>query len=285
MRTPATALRTAAFAFLSGIPGLVYQVVWTREVALVAGSQIEAVSIVLVTFFGGLALGADRLGELADRVASPLRLYGALEVASGLAAAASIPALRVLGASAQLEGAALLVCCAALLLPATFLLGGTLPALLRSIAASSQDAAGHAGHVVGANTAGAVAGVALAVASIPVFGLRATTWSAGAAAIGIGGVALALGRRVHTPATDPGIRGGVPATVLLAAATVGAATLGYEVLTTRLATLRLGSSLYAWGLVLGLFLAGLAAGIIQAREQRRQTATNESEAAASPIGA
>ena len=33
------------------------------------------------------------------------------------------------------------------------------------------------------------------------------------------------------------------------------------------------------------YLAGLATGIIQAREQRRQTATNTLEAAAPPIGA
>ena len=65
-------------AFLSGIPALVYEVVWTREVALLAGSQVEAISAVLAAFFGGLALGAHWGGRAADRAASPLRLYGFL---------------------------------------------------------------------------------------------------------------------------------------------------------------------------------------------------------------
>jgi spermidine synthase len=69
----------ALLALLSGVPALIYEVVWTREAALLAGSQVEAISVVLVAFFGGLALGARGLGPLADRAASPLRLYGVLE--------------------------------------------------------------------------------------------------------------------------------------------------------------------------------------------------------------
>ena len=60
-------------AFLSGIPALVYEVVFTRQVALVVGSQAEAISAVLVAFFGGLALGARLLGARADRSPRPLR--------------------------------------------------------------------------------------------------------------------------------------------------------------------------------------------------------------------
>ena len=67
-------------AFLSGIPALVYQVVWTRQVGLIAGGQIEAISIVLVAFFGGLALGNRLLGPVSDRSTSPLRLYAGLEI-------------------------------------------------------------------------------------------------------------------------------------------------------------------------------------------------------------
>ena len=42
-----------ALALLSGVPALVYQVVWTREVGLLVGSQIEGISVVLAAFFGG----------------------------------------------------------------------------------------------------------------------------------------------------------------------------------------------------------------------------------------
>jgi len=248
-------------ALLSGVPGLVYQVVWTREVGLLAGSQIEAVSVVVATFFGGLAVGAAAFGNLADRTASPLRLYAGLELASGAAAALSTTPLRALGADpAGWSGVTVLAACAALLFPISVLLGGTLPALLRAAASRPEGASRHAGRIVGANTLGAVIGVAIAVAAIPEFGLTATVRGAGGLAVGIGLCAFVLGtpRAPHARVARGPLD--VHLGALVAAAVVGASTLGTEVLATRLAMLHLGSSLYAWGIVLGLFLAGLALG-------------------------
>ena len=82
-------MSTLALAFLSGVPALVYQVVWTREVGLLAGSQIEAISVVLAVFFGGLALGARILGGVVDRAPSALRCYGIFEIVAGVLAAAT----------------------------------------------------------------------------------------------------------------------------------------------------------------------------------------------------
>ena len=62
-------MRTA-LAFFSGAVALVYQVVWTREVALLAGSQIQEISVVVAADFGGLAAGARWLGPWADRGAA-----------------------------------------------------------------------------------------------------------------------------------------------------------------------------------------------------------------------
>ena len=116
-------------AFLSGLPALVYEVVWTREVALVIGSQVEAISAVLVAFFGGLALGARVLGPVADRAISPLRLYASLEIAAALFALLSSWLLRALGDQLlALPDEARLGLASLALFPATFLLGGTLPA-------------------------------------------------------------------------------------------------------------------------------------------------------------
>jgi spermidine synthase len=44
--------------FASGISGLVYQVIWVRELVLVFGATTFAVSTVLTAFMGGLALGS-----------------------------------------------------------------------------------------------------------------------------------------------------------------------------------------------------------------------------------
>src|SRR5262245_7436099 len=70
--------------FASGVSGLVYQVVWVRELVLVFGATTFAVSTVLTAFMGGLALGSYYFGRRSERVDKPLRLYGLLELGIGV---------------------------------------------------------------------------------------------------------------------------------------------------------------------------------------------------------
>src|SRR5688572_1317879 len=73
--------------FLSGATGLVYQVIWVRLTGLVFGNTSQAIAVVLGAFMAGLALGSWKIGQRADHVASPLRLYGLLEIGIGISAA------------------------------------------------------------------------------------------------------------------------------------------------------------------------------------------------------
>src|SRR5215471_19485772 len=70
--------------FFSGVSGLVYQVIWVRELVLVFGATTFAVSTVLTAFMGGLALGSFYFGRRSETVARPLRLYGLLEIGIGV---------------------------------------------------------------------------------------------------------------------------------------------------------------------------------------------------------
>ncbi|MHC5002568.1 MAG: spermidine synthase, partial [Planctomycetota bacterium] len=257
-------------ALLSGAPALMYEIVWTREVALIVGSQVQAISTVLAAFFGGLAAGAWALGGAADRARSPLRLYGVLEIAAGALAVASPLALRLMGERLVVQAPSWMVLALAAMIVflTTFLLGGTLPALLRSVVRDPRASAGASGWLVGVNTAGAVAGVATAAALIPWIGLQITISLAGAGGVLIGLVAIVLPASADAPreepaaapaALDPVERRRVPV-ALLVAMLGGVGTLGFEVLAARAASLLLGSSLLAWALVLGLFLIGLSLG-------------------------
>jgi spermidine synthase len=69
-----------AIFVLSGAAGLVYEVVWSRQLVLVFGNTTQAVATILTGFFGGMAIGSFVGGRIADRVRSPLRLYGLLEL-------------------------------------------------------------------------------------------------------------------------------------------------------------------------------------------------------------
>ena len=66
---------------LSGVSGLIYEVVWLRYLTLVFGVTVYAVSTVLTVFMGGLALGGFLAGKFADRLQRPLRAYGVIELA------------------------------------------------------------------------------------------------------------------------------------------------------------------------------------------------------------
>src|ERR1700719_3836792 len=128
--------------FLSGASGLVFEVVWTRELTLVFGSTTLAISTVLSVFMGGLALGSFLAGRFADRARSPVVLYALAEAGVGLYALAVplvlafYPRLNPLfvslaGRSALVLALLRFVATAAVLLVPTTLMGATLPLLSR----------------------------------------------------------------------------------------------------------------------------------------------------------
>ena len=72
--------------FLSGISGLLYEVVWARMLHLLFGDTVLAVSTVLASFMAGLALGSFWIGRSIDRRPRVLGVYAGLEVGIGLSA-------------------------------------------------------------------------------------------------------------------------------------------------------------------------------------------------------
>lgn len=270
--------------FLSGATGLVYQVVWLRQLVLVFGSTLEATSAVLGVFMAGLAAGAWAGGRWMDRRpdASPLRVYGILEIgvaASALTAALVLPHVSVpadLGEPAR--SLARLLAIAALLLPPTLLMGATLPVLSRRAVRDPRLVGGSVGRLYAVNTFGAVAGTFVAAfLALPTFGLRATNAASVGANLLLGAVALlgaardpaapAEDRRPDRGPSSPGMAK-LPL-VLFAASGFGAMVL--EVAWTRALGLVFGSSVYAFALMLLAFLIGLASGgaVIAAWLRRR----------------
>src|SRR5215211_5970760 len=90
-----------ALFVLSGAAGLIYEVVWARQLVLVFGNTSQAVSTILTGFFGGLAIGGAVGGRIADRVARPLRLYGSLELVVVVVVLVTPVTFRLIGAAYQ----------------------------------------------------------------------------------------------------------------------------------------------------------------------------------------
>jgi predicted membrane-bound spermidine synthase len=278
-RMAATAL--AAFLLLTGASALVYQVLWSKYLALLLGSSAVATVIVLTAFMGGLAIGSWVFGRYADRAPSVLTLYAWLELGVGIYCALfpsildllAAPYLRIvapLHASSPVAfTAARLAFAGLVLVPPTVLMGGTLPAASRFLLSMEAGVRHAVGRLYWINSAGAVVGaVAAGFWLIPHLGLDLTMTAAAGVNVIVGLAAIALrgrlgasahGRPLEDPSEAP-----LPAhTAALAVAAItisGFAALALEVAWTRLLALVLGGSTYAFTLMLATFILGIALG-------------------------
>lgn len=285
------AIRGAVFGLFlaSGFCGLVYQVVWLRQLMLVFGVTAHAISTVLAAFMAGLALGSFVFGRYIDRNPRPLRAYAVLEIGIGVYALL-VPALfwgaeRVFGVLHGAVGDSVgtqnlvrsVLCFVVLLVPTTFM-GATLPILSKFFIETLSRVGKETGRLYFINTFGAVLGTAVTgFFFIPTFGLQISTWIAAALNVGVGIVGWMLDRapgaggvslpepeapEVAPPASpvEPARGDGSTAVVLAAFAVSGFAALVFEVIWARILILVFGSTVYSFSSMLTVFLLGLALG-------------------------
>lgn len=273
----------ALLLVLSGASALVFQMLWIRQLSLVVGVEVHAVSIAISAFFGGLAFGGWYFGRRADLAANPMRLYAGLEIAVALLAVVSTLVLaRAAAPFAWLEThvgfAAWLLPFVLVGLPATFM-GGTLPVLMRSRRAIEAHVGRVGARLYAANTIGAVIGVlAVPFWLIPSFGIHGAALSASMLNVLIAAAAFAASRRqasaagaLPAAAADTG-SASVPqvqmdssarrrrmlAVWLYAAA--GGVALGYEVAWSQAIVQFVSTRAFAFAIVLATYLCGLTLG-------------------------
>jgi spermidine synthase len=275
---------------LSGAAGLIDEIVWSRQLVLVFGNTTQAVSAILTGFFGGMAIGSLIGGQVADRVRSPLRLYGWLEIVlAGVVIATPITFRLInevyrgiypsLETSPQALALVRMFLAVLALAPATVMMGATLPTLTRHLTRDGHLSAAF-GRLYAANTIGAIVGTLLAgLVLIEIFGLSGALaiGAACSATAGVGAFVYASRHpEVEAPspatsdlpdvpaiATEPGRK--QPDRTLLAmvvAFVSGVTTLGYQVLWTRMLASGSGNTTYVFTVILALFLIGLATGAV-----------------------
>jgi spermidine synthase len=215
--------------FLSGLSGLIYQVVWVRMFGNVFGNTIYSASIVVAVFMLGLGAGSYLVGRWADRrylqqlaggsarPGSLLHAYGQFELAiaaMGLGIALALPHLGALSAvissyvrepsgwyalstSSYVARAGIAV---ALMAPITLLMGGTLTLLIRHLVRHDLElGAWRIAMLYGINTAGAAVGALLTdFVLVPAWGLWGTQTIAVASNVVAGIGALVLAARTFT---------------------------------------------------------------------------------------
>ena len=276
---------------LSGAAGLIYEVVWSRQLVLVFGNTTQAVSAILTGFFGGMAIGSVFGGRIADWTRRPLRLYGLLElmlvvvvlftpVTFLLIHDVYRGAFNVLLASPRLLALVRFGLSLLALGPATILMGATLPTLTRYLSRKASDLSSAFGWLYAVNTVGGILGTIMAgFVLIELLGLSGALRVGAACSASAGIIALLLDYRrgSATAAAEPD---SLPASgahaqantaprprrriglALLVAFISGLTSLGYQVLWTRLLASGTGNSTYVFTTILEFFLLGLALGAV-----------------------
>ncbi len=276
--SPSTIFLIGLCFVLSGATGLIYEVLWARMLGLVFGATTLAVSTVLAAFMGGLALGSTLAGRLASRIKKPLGTYGLIEI--GIAVyALLVPFLfrwiddvyALIWQQFQPGFFAFslwrfLLSSLVLLVPTT-LMGATLPVLAAALVHSSARNSNSVAKLYACNLAGAILGtLAAGFLLLPALGIRTTIAVAALLNVIVGVVALVLQQRTQSAADFDQHRlknpdNPVPISFwLFAALASGFVTISTQVSWTRILTMIIGSSTYAFSIVVALFLIGLAAG-------------------------
>src|SRR6266404_1690612 len=80
-----------AVAFFTGLASFIYEISWIRMLSLVLGASTHSFELMLATFIFGLAAGGLAVRRRIDAAAEPVRLLAWVQIAMGLAAAATLP--------------------------------------------------------------------------------------------------------------------------------------------------------------------------------------------------
>ncbi|MFQ5606209.1 MAG: fused MFS/spermidine synthase [bacterium] len=277
--------------FFSGACGLIYEIVWTHELSLILGNTVYSLSAVLSSFMGGLALGSYLAGRATRRIKRPVLFYGYLEVLIGVYCAL-MPFIfdgaeiiyhalyNSFGTSfSLLTMSRFVINFIILIIPTTFM-GATLPVLTEALLHRRQRLGFTAGSLYAFNTFGAVVGtLGAGFFLIPALGIQLTIFSTAAVNLILGLSAIFLDRKLIQATTHLAMTGDekterdshpktagheiAPKVVVVSVLVFGIS--GFAAMTsqvgwTRMLSLAVGSTVYAFSMIVAAFILGLAVG-------------------------
>ena len=279
------AARTVIFVllFTSGFTGLVYEVLWMKELGLLFGNTTYAVATTLASFFLGLAAGGYVWGRRSNKVKNPLRTYALLEAC---VAGSALFYFLLLAAYRGIYGPLFEIfenwqnffiivkfaLALGVLFPPAFFMGGTLPMMSQHLVRRRDELGQTASALYAINTLGAVIGAYMAGFHLPpLIGFNRAYLGAIVLTLAVATAAFFASRRIQ----PSGVRDAEPvsatAEFLLSSRAVhtiaflsGFVTLSLEVLWTRMFAQVLQNSVYTFSAILVLFLLCLALGALVA---------------------
>ncbi len=269
-----TLIRVLICLILSGAAGLIYQVAWLKALGLIFGHTVYAVAAVLAVFMGGLAAGSAILSRWSAQSRNLVSMYSRLELLIGVTGGLSLAALHVVQTlylavypamshwQPLLFGIRFFGAIFVLFIP-TFLMGGTFPILVAATVHAREELAVRTGQMYWVNTAGGVFGTLLAgFILLPTIGLTRTIIVAAVLNLTAGLMAWGNSQSfaVKLSAMSPVKPPAASKWLLWLFGAVGFAAMAFEIAWTRMLAVMIGSSTYAFTLMLATFLSGIVIG-------------------------
>ena len=288
--------------FISGTASLTYELVWVKQLTLIFGGTLYAISAVLCAFMTGLALGAWAVSRYLNTLSvknksiNYIRLYGILEGLIGLYGLLFPLALNGLkflypffySMGFQTVEATHFIqfgLSTLLMFPATLLMGATLPVLGSwAIKGNESKIFSNISFLYALNTFGAVAGcIFTQFFAVKNFGISGTTFTAVAMNILVFSLCFTINskpgdEKLNTNKNRDSNKIQIKkenslepsrfmSFLLLAIFSYsGLVSLSSEILWTRILVFPLGSSLYSFAIILATFLFGIALGSLIAEK-------------------
>lgn len=268
-------------AFLSGFLSLVYEIIWIREATLIFGATALSMSTVTGVFFTGLSLGSFWFGKKSQDEKEPLKLYGKIEVAIGIWVLLTPLMFYIFKISFPfvynlfsnniliLEFMRILFVSIVIIVP-TFLMGASLPLLLKVLVKDEKSVLPMVGGIAGINTVGAFTGVlAAGLYFIPNWGMSKTIYVCGIVNILLG--LLIINIKINNVAdiednekiAEKSIkRSFLEKGLIISSVFIGFFSMANEIVWTRLYTILQDNTVYTYVMALSIVLAGLAVGYI-----------------------
>lgn len=265
--------------FLSGIPALVYQVAWQRQLTLISGIGNFSVSTIIAAFMVGIGLGSAFGGLLSSTLSHrrAMLCFGLIELSiSGFGLYCSqhgltstiFPESWFIGPRWKI----VIVHLTTLLFPTT-LMGMTFPLLVQAIVRHGRRSSDVIGSLYAANVAGSAAGSVLGgFILIPKLGISGAIFFAAILNFIVGALSLIATFTIVSQSQDSsGISDPVnsedqncPTIPLwywyLAYTLSGFNSIGLEIVWFRMVDVATKSTSFTFSIILGIYLTGISAG-------------------------
>lgn len=268
----------ALLFLVSGFAALIYQVVWQRVLFTTFGVNSESVTVIVSVFMFGLGMGALLGGYLQKRFAGHLlQVFLMLETGIGLFGLVSLPAIELASQMGGQQGIAVLVLkvYAVLCIPTLFM-GATLPVLIAFLQTYLRNIGKTVGLLYAFNTIGSAIAAFATVQLLFVFGgLQASVVLAAACNFATAALIFHASRRLRASprATQPEEAPAGPThrplpypLVFIALFAIGFISLSQEILWFRLLGYMTGGRPQVFGMLLAVFLAGIAWGSLRSKK-------------------